>query len=163
MQARRWRFMLWGGIGVGKTTLLHALQGGRPTSKTQMVEYDGCGIDTPGEYSEMGRLTRHLLATATDADLLVVVHDATRDTTQFSPGYFHMFNQPVIGVVTKVDAPCADPPRAELILRQIGVQDTIYRVSAVTGSGLDDLRTALEERKAIWQATTAQEAAKLSA
>lgn len=163
MQARRWRFMLWGGIGVGKTTLIHALQGGRPTIKTQMVEYDGCAIDTPGEYSEMGRLTRHLLATATDASLLVVVHDATRDSSNFSPGYFQMFNQPAIGVVSKIDAPRADPERAELILRHIGVQGAIYRVSAVTGSGLDDLRTVLEERKATWQATMAQEAAKLSA
>jgi ethanolamine utilization protein EutP len=163
MQGKRWRFMLWGGIGVGKSTLLHALQGGRPAGKTQMVEYSGCAIDTPGEYSEMGRLTRHLLATATDAQLLVVVHDATRDSSNFSPGYFQMFNQPVIGVVTKIDAPEADPERAELILHHIGVREDIYRVSAVTGSGLDDLRTALEERKARWQGTTALEAAKLSA
>lgn len=147
--------MLWGGIGVGKTTLLKALQGGATGTvlKTQMVEYAGSAIDTPGEYSETGRLTRHLLSTAADAQLLVVVQDATRPTTNFSPNYFLMFSQPTIGVVTKVDAPGADPERAKDILRRIGVTGEIYCVSALTGTGLSELRQALEERSRKWQTT----------
>jgi len=149
----RWRFMLWGGIGVGKTTLLRALQAGPPVLKTQMIEYDGVAIDTPGEYSEVGRLTRHLLSTAADARLFVVVHDATRSTTNFPPNYFLMFNQPIIGVVTKMDAAEADAERAIAILRQIGVTGDIFCVSAVDGRGLRQLRQALEERKKTWQTT----------
>ena len=113
--------MLWGGIGAGKTTLLRALQGGRPVIKTQMIEYDGLAIDTPGEYSEMGRLRRHLQTTAADAQLILVVHDATRERSNFPPNYFLMYQQPVLGVVTKIDAPAARPQRAIENLRHVGV------------------------------------------
>jgi ethanolamine utilization protein EutP (predicted NTPase) len=54
-----------------------------------------------------------------------------------------MFPQTVIGVVTKIDAVHADPTRASAVLRQIGVQGQIFHVSAITGSGLSDLRQIL--------------------
>jgi ethanolamine utilization protein EutP len=141
----RRQFMLWGGIGAGKTTLLHALQQQTdiPTRKTQMIDYAGLGIDTPGEYSEMGDLRQHLVTTATDAQLLLVVHDATRPDSHFPPHYFLMFSQPVIGVVTKIDAPGADMDRAAALLRQSGVTSEIFYVSAITGSGLSSLRQNL--------------------
>jgi ethanolamine utilization protein EutP len=140
-----WRFMLWGGVGAGKTTLLKALteESEIPVRKTQMVDYSNWGIDTPGEYSEMGHLRRHLVSTACDAHLLVVVHDATRDTTNFPPNYFLMFPQGAIGVVTKIDIPTTDTERATAILRQIGVLGDIFYVSAITGSGLSELRQNL--------------------
>ncbi len=143
--------MLWGGIGAGKTTLLRALQGGRPILKTQMIEYDGAAIDTPGEYSEMGRLRRHLQTTAADVQLIVVVHDATRDRSNFPPNYFLMYQQSVIGVVTKIDAPLARPQRAIVILRHLGVTGPVYCVSALTGSGIEELQKALQERREQWQ------------
>ncbi len=137
--------MLWGGIGAGKTTLLKALQSGAddPIRKTQMVDYSGWGIDTPGEYSELGNYRRHLVSIATDAQLLVAVHDATQPTTSFPPNYFLMFPQPTIGVVSKIDAAAADPERAAAILRQIGVTGEIFFVSAINGSGLNELRQSL--------------------
>ncbi|MFN8456158.1 MAG: EutP/PduV family microcompartment system protein [Anaerolineae bacterium] len=139
------QFMLWGGVGAGKTTLLRALQqeAGLPVRKTQMVDYAGWGIDTPGEYSEMGHLRRHLVTTATDAQLILVVHDATRPDSQFPPHYFLMFSQPVIGVVTKVDVPGANLNRATMLLRQCGVRGKIFYVSAINGSGLSALRQNL--------------------
>lgn len=142
---KQWRFMLWGGIGVGKSTLLKALQeeGEDPVRKTQMIDYSGWGIDTPGEYSEMGNLRRHLVSIATDAQLLVAVQDATRDTSNFPPNYFLMFPQHTIGVVTKIDAPAADPERAAAVLRMIGVTGEIFYVSAINGSGLNELRQNL--------------------
>ena len=157
----RWRFMLWGGVGVGKTTLLVALQGGGSAVKTQMIEFRGEAIDSPGEYSEMGHLTRHLLTTASDADLFLVVHDAARDSTNFSPNYFCMFHQAVWGVVSKIDAPGAEIERATALLRNMGVTERIFCVSAVTGSGLTELRQALSDRRGKWLSTTA--VAKLSA
>jgi ethanolamine utilization protein EutP len=146
--------MLWGGIGAGKTTLLRALQGGRPALKTQMIEHHGQAIDTPGEYSEMGRLRRHLQTTAVDAQLFLVVHDATREHGNFPPSYFLMFSQPVLGVVTKIDAPLARPQRAIEILRQVGVTGPIFCVSAFTGSGIEELGKALDERRGQWQTGT---------
>lgn len=138
-------FMLWGGVGVGKTTLLKALQQEETGAvrKTQMVDYSGWGVDTPGEYSEMGDLRRHLVSASADARLIVVIQDATRPSSNFPPNYFRMFTQDVIGVVTKVDAANADPQRATDVLRQIGVQGAIFSVSAITGSGLSELRQIL--------------------
>lgn len=138
-------FMLWGGVGVGKTTLLKALQQEEMSAvrKTQMVDYSGWGVDTPGEYSEMGDLRRHLVSASTDLRLILVVHDATRPTSNFPPNYFRMFTQDVIGVVTKIDAPTADPQRATAVLRQAGVQGQVVLVSAINGSGLSELRQIL--------------------
>jgi ethanolamine utilization protein EutP len=143
--------MVWGGIGAGKTTLLRAVQGGRSVLKTQMIEHDGMAIDTPGEYSEMGRLRRHLQTTAADAQLFLVVHDATREDSNFPPNYFVMYHQPVLGVVTKIDAPLARPQRAIENLRQAGVTGAVFCVSALTGSGIEELRKALDERRGQWQ------------
>lgn len=145
VQSYKRLFMLWGGVGVGKTTLLKALQQEEigAIHKTQMVDYSGWGIDTPGEYSEMGDLRRHLVSASADAPLIIVVHDATRPSSNFPPNYFRMFTQDVIGVVTKIDAANADPQRATAILRQVGVQGAIVNVSAITGSGLSQLRQIL--------------------
>jgi ethanolamine utilization protein EutP len=144
--------MLWGGIGSGKTTLIRALQGGPlPVRKTQMIEFDGAAIDTPGEYSEMRRLTRHLQSTSNDAQLILVAQDATRDDSNFPPNYFLMFRQPVMGVVTKMDVPGANAARAKAVLRRMGVTGEIYCVSSVTGEGLSDLRQTIEERRLTWQ------------
>ena len=144
----KWRCMLWGGIGAGKTTLLHALGAtDRPARKTQMIDYAGWGIDTPGEYSEMGNFRQHLVATASDAQLLIVVQDATRPQANFPPKYFVMFPQPAIGVVTKIDEPAADTERAAALLRQSGVTGPIFYVSALTGAGVDTLRQDLCRRQ----------------
>jgi ethanolamine utilization protein EutP len=147
--------MLWGGVGAGKTSLVRALQGNEKAAvKTQMVEYAGEAIDTPGEYAETGRMTRHLLSTSADAHLIVVVQDSTREDSNFSPNYFQMFCQPVIGVVTKIDLPLADPDRAEATLRRVGVTGEIFRVSSVTGIGLSDLRQSIDGRRKKWHITT---------
>jgi ethanolamine utilization protein EutP len=152
---KKWHYMLWGGVGAGKTTLLRALQGGCPQArKTQMVEFSGEAIDTPGEYSETRRLTRHLLATSAEAQLILVVQDATREDSNFPPNYFRMFHQPVVGVVAKMDAPQANGARAEALLRRIGVTGEIFRVSAVTGTGLSELRQSLYERRIKWHIIT---------
>ncbi len=140
------RFMVWGGVGAGKSTLIQALT--RPeisrVRKTQTIAYQEVAIDTPGEYAERGYLRQSLQATAFDARVLVVVQDATRSTSFFPPNYFLMFPQPVIGVVSKTDlATGAQVERATRLLRQIGVVGEIFNVSAINGSGLDQLRQSL--------------------
>lgn len=136
--------MLWGAVGAGKTTLLNALEGANvPARKTQMIDYASWGIDTPGEYAEMSGRRQHLVATSSDARVLVVVHDATQQQTYFPPNYFLMFSKPTIGVVSKIDCPAANCDRAALLLRQSGVKGEIFYVSAITGSGLSQLRQHL--------------------
>lgn len=143
-----WRFMIFGGAGAGKTTLLRALEE-RPVTdvlKTQMVDYSGWGIDTPGEFSEIGRLRRILVSTSFDAQLIVAVHDATRRRNSFPPNYFLTFPQETIGVVTKIDDPAADRENGLALLREAGVTGDLFCVSAFTGEGLAALRSALLER-----------------
>jgi ethanolamine utilization protein EutP len=145
-QAKSWRFMLIGGVGAGKTTLIKALESKDPLQgvrKTQMIDYSGWGIDTPGEFVEMGHLRRSLIATSFDAQLLIAVQDATRSEAHFPPNYFLLFPQPTIGVITKLDAPEANVDQATSLLRHAGVAGEIYCVSALTGSGISDLRAYL--------------------
>ena len=147
-----WRFILLGGVGAGKTTLMRALEGeGRVARKTQMVEYAGWAIDTPGEYAERGSFRGNLVATAGDAQLLVAVQDATRPRSNFPPLYFTQFTKPVIGVVTKIDAPGADAGRAAALLRAAGVRGEVFPVSAITGSGLSTLRQCLFTLRSVWK------------
>jgi ethanolamine utilization protein EutP len=143
--ARPWRFMLFGGIGAGKTTLLRALEDKdvNTSAKSQMIDYSGWGIDTPGEYSEMGHYRRVLMTTSFDAQMLVVVQDATFERSIFPPHYFLMFPQHTIGVITKVDHPQADIERARGLLAAAGVTGELFCVSAFNGYGISTLREFL--------------------
>ena len=142
-----WRFMLMGGVGAGKTTLLKVLENKKPQSanKTQMIDYSGWGIDTPGEFVEAGHLRRVLVSSSFDARLLIAVQDATRQQAVFPPNYFLTFPQLTIGVVTKMDDPTADPDQALAQLRAAGVTGEIFLVSAITGYGISELRSYLLE------------------
>jgi len=144
-ESKPWRFMLFGGIAAGKTTLMKALESKSPqfATKTQMIDYSGWGIDTPGEFIEMGHFRRVLVSTAFDAQLLVAVQDATRKDLAFPPNYFLMFPQRTIGVVTKMDDKEADADRAKAHLAKAGVKGQIYCVSALTGYGISELRDFL--------------------
>lgn len=140
------RYMVWGSVGVGKTTLVNALNNNTAAAvrKTQMIDFQGQAIDTPGEYADLGHLRRNLQATASDVRLFLVVVDATRPETRFPPNYFLMFPQPVIGIVNKIDvASGAEVEQATQLLRQIGVVGEIFYVSAINGSGLDQVRQIL--------------------
>lgn len=140
-----WRFILVGEAEAGKTTLLRALEHKDPAGarKTQMVDYSGWGIDTPGEFSQMGLWRRILTSVAFDAQVILVVQDATRATSYFPPNYFLTYPHPIIGVVSKLDDPKADRERAVDLLRQAGVTGKVYFVSALTGAGVSDLRDDL--------------------
>lgn len=137
--------MMIGGVAAGKTTLLKALEHKSPefATKTQMVDYNGWGIDTPGEFIEMGHFRRVLVSTAFDAQLLIGVQDASREAAVFPPNYFLMFPQPTIGVVTKLDHDEADIDRAKGILTDAGITGPIFCVSALTGKGISELREFL--------------------
>ncbi|SMC34497.1 EutP/PduV family microcompartment system protein [Sporomusa malonica] len=132
--------MLVGPVGAGKTSLINALnQDCRKAEKTSSICFCDGAIDTPGEYAQMPRFYSALAVTATEAKMVLMVQDATDIRITLPPGFAAMFPRPVVGVVTKIDAPGADQERAKLRLLEAGIQEPFFYVSAYTGAGLADL------------------------
>ncbi|WP_090932330.1 EutP/PduV family microcompartment system protein [Pelosinus propionicus] len=134
------KVMLVGAIGAGKTSLIHTLQKDvRSAEKTQSIQFSDGAIDTPGEYAQIPRFYSALMTTAMQASVVVVVQDATNLKVTLPPGFAGMFSRPVIGVVTKVDAPGIDRDKAKSRLMEIGVKEPIFFVSSRTGEGIEEL------------------------
>ncbi|MBP2654457.1 MAG: ethanolamine utilization protein, EutP [Firmicutes bacterium] len=141
------KVMVVGPVGMGKTSLILALQkAGGVVRKTQDICFVGGAIDTPGEYAQIPRFYSALTVTAMEAAVIVMVKDAIDPAMTIPPGFVQMFAKPVIGVVTKIDLPHANVKRAEAELRQAGVGLPIFMVSATTGEGIDKLYQFLVER-----------------
>ncbi|MFP3388829.1 EutP/PduV family microcompartment system protein [Brevibacillus sp. SIMBA_040] len=140
------RVMIIGAIEAGKSSLVKALVGDeQPARKTQALEYRDWVIDTPGEYSENPMFYRTLMATSLEAELIVMVQDATRERNYFPPGFSQGFPQSCVGVITKMDHPDADVERAEGFLRQSLGDGKIFRTSSFTSEGVPELRAYLQE------------------
>jgi ethanolamine utilization protein EutP len=139
------KFMLIGEIEAGKTTLINALFGKDEVArKTQAVEYEGNGMDTPGEYFCHPRFYTALLCSAQDMETLVYVHPADRDTCRLPPGLLDVYaGKTVIGVITKTDLPDARPDAVELLLREHGIHGSIFRVSAYDAASIAVLKDVL--------------------
>lgn len=139
------RFLVVGPRGAGKSTLIRALTGcGGKVGKTQMIECLGEALDTPGEYLELPRFYRALLVTAQEADVVLWVAAASGPRFCPPPGLASSFCRPVLGVITKMDVPGADAEAAREELRQAGVKEPYFLVSAYTGSGLAALAAKLK-------------------
>ena len=142
------KVMLIGRTSCGKTTFCQALYNMElKYKKTQMVEVIHNAIDTPGEYVENRSLYRALVVTSADADAILLVQDCSHLQTLFAPAFATMFNsKPVVGMVSKIDlAPDEQTVQAaEECLRLAGA-DPIFKISSVTGQGIDELRTYLEQ------------------
>lgn len=139
------KFMLIGEIEAGKTTLLNALFGKEETArKTQAIEFEGNGMDTPGEYFCHPRLYAALLCSAQDMSTLVYVHPADRDSCRLPPGLLDVYlGKQVIGVITKTDLPEARPDAVEALLRANGIHGSIFRVSASDSGSIAALKEVL--------------------
>ena len=128
----------------GKTSLIQALRGQAVQyEKTQAVHYGVDLIDTPGEYAQTKQLAAALAVYSYEADVILLAVGATEPFSLFPPCITGQANREVIGVVTKIDEPGADPARAARWLRLSGCR-TILFVSTVTGVGIDDLRAHLQ-------------------
>lgn len=139
--------ILIGSVGCGKTTLSQALTGSEISyHKTQAVSIWGDRIlDTPGEYLDRRPFAGALMLTSAEAELVILVQSATDPRCMFSPCYAGSFAKDVIGVVTKIDAATDTMIReAEVKLEMAGAM-RIYRVSSITGEGLEDLLEELRE------------------
>ena len=86
MEERKKRIILIGRSAAGKTTLCQRINHeDLAYHKTQTVQViNQTMIDTPGEYLERRYFRGALMVTATDADVIVFVQDATEDGTMFT-------------------------------------------------------------------------------
>ena len=139
--ADKTRIVLMGRSAAGKTTLCQCISHEEVRyHKTQTVSIVNQNmIDTPGEYLERTYMRGALMVSSTDADMIVLVQDATERGTMFPPAYNTMFAKPAVGVVTKKDlASEKDIEDAKGYLRLAGA-GKIFVVSSVTGEGVAEL------------------------
>lgn len=138
---RKTRIILMGRSAAGKTTICQCInQEEIRYHKTQTVSIiNQCMIDTPGEYLERQNYRGALMVTATDADIIILVQDATENGTMFPPAFGSMFAKPAVGVVTKKDlADETQVEKAKKYLSMAGAQK-IFVVSGITGEGMPEL------------------------
>ena len=127
----------------GKTTLTQALRGEKlHYDKTQSVEREGFIIDPPGEYKQTTNFGGALAVYAYESDIVGLLLSATEPYSLFSPNITSMANRLVVGIITGIDQKGANTERAENWLRLAGCK-TIFKVSAVTGEGIEELREFL--------------------
>ena len=139
------KIILVGRSESGKTTLTQALLGRqRKYHKTQYINYGDAVIDTPGEYAQVGSLAKVLALYSYEADVVGMVLSSTEEYSLYAPCCAAMTNREVIGIVTQIDRDNANPDRAENWLKLAGCKK-IYRVSSVTGEGLDEILDYLKE------------------
>lgn len=139
------KIILMGRSECGKTTLRQALNGEKlHYHKTQYVNHFQVVIDTPGEYAENQSLGRALALYSYEADVVGLLISATDTYSLFPPCVTAASTRPVIGIVTQIDQPEADPVRAKQWLELAGCRD-IFLVSSFTGEGIDDILDYLSE------------------
>ena len=155
-------------IGVpnaGKSTLLNSLVGSKVSIVSRKVQTTralvrGIAIvdqaqlvlmDTPGIFAPKRRLDRAMVTTAwggaSDADIVVLLIDARKgvdDEAASILGKLAEVRQPKVLVLNKVDV--AEKPVLLTLAERIGAQakfDATFMLSALTGDGVDDLKTWL--------------------
>ena len=135
------RIVLIGRSAAGKTTLCQCINHEEIRyHKTQTVSLiNQSMIDTPGEYMERRGFWGALMVTSADADVVVLVQDATENGTMFPPAYSSMFAKPIVGVVTKKGLATEEQvENAKKYLRLAGAKE-IFAASGVTGEGVPEL------------------------
>lgn len=133
------KIILMGRSECGKTTLRQALNGEKiHYHKTQYVNHFQVVIDTPGEYAENQSLGRALALYSYEADVVGLLISATDTYSLYPPCVTASSTRPVIGIVTQIDQPDANPAQAEEWLRLAGCEE-VFHVSSYTGEGIDNI------------------------
>lgn len=139
------KIILMGRSECGKTTLSQALRGSEIVyRKTQYINHCDVVIDTPGEYAETASLGRALALYAYEADVVGLLCGATEPYCLFPPCVAAACTRPVIGIVTRIDEPGANPGRAQRWLELAGCRP-VFRVSAYSGEGVWRILNYLKE------------------
>ena len=141
------KIILIGRSGAGKTTLTQALKGEEiKYHKTQYVNYFECIIDTPGEYAQTHELGYALAPYSYEADVVGLLLSATEPYSLYPPNITCMVNREVVGIVTQINEPKADPERAARWLRLSGCKKIFY-VDSTVGTGVPDILSYLREEE----------------
>ena len=141
------KIILIGRSGAGKTTLTQALKGEEiKYNKTQYVNYFECIIDTPGEYAQTHELGYALALYSYEADVVGLLLSATEPYSLYPPNITCMVNREVVGIVTQINEPKADPERAARWLRLSGCKKIFY-VDSTVGTGVPDILSYLREEE----------------
>lgn len=139
------KIVLMGRSEAGKTTLTQALKGERiHYHKTQYVNNFDVIIDTPGEYAQTKTLGYALALYSYEADVVGLLISATEPYSLYPPNITCMVNREVIGIVTKIHDPKADPARAERWLRLTGCKK-IFFVDSKKQEGIPEILEYLKE------------------
>ena len=134
------RIILMGRSRAGKTTLLQAIHHEEIVyKKTQEVIMYDDAIDTPGEYIDQSALWRACIITASDADIVVLVHDAGNEMGRMPSAFNMTFAKPVVGVVTKIDGKTPEEIETARNFLSIAGANPIFETSAYTGEGIEKL------------------------
>ena len=141
------KIILIGRSGAGKTTLTQALKGEEiKYHKTQYVNYFECIIDTPGEYAQTHELGYALALYSYEADVVGLLLSATEPYSLYPPNITCMVNREVVGIVTQINEPKADPERAARWLRLSGCKKIFY-VDSTVGTGVPEILSYLREEE----------------
>ncbi len=123
----------------GKTTLTQAMRGEAVHyQKTQYINFHDVVIDTPGEYAENKSLAAALALYSYEADVVGLLVSAIEPYSLYPPNITCLVNRDVIGIVTKIDHPNANPEMAASWLRNSGCT-TIFFVNSKTGEGVEKI------------------------
>ena len=138
------KVMVIGPTNCGKTTLVNVLNGySGALKKTQDVIYGMNTIDVPGSYIENTCLYKHLISVAQDASHVLVLVDQSKRADVYSPGFAKVFRCPVIGIITKTDLIPENEEMCIRQLKQIGVSQPYFMISATSGAGIEQLKEYL--------------------
>ena len=137
----RKKIMLVGRVAAGKTTFCqHINKEDLVYHKTQTIQIvNDYIIDTPGEYLERVRMRGALTVASADADIIILVQDATEDGTMFSPAYAGQFAKPVIGIVTKEDLASKEQIKHAINFLIMAGTMRVFVISSIKGSGFSEL------------------------
>ncbi len=139
------KIILMGRSESGKTTLTQALKGETISyHKTQYINNFDVIIDTPGEYAQTSRLAHALALYSYEADVVGLILAATEPYSLYPPNITCQVNREVIGIVTKIDTPQADVPRAERWLRLSGCKKIFY-VNSKDHEGIPEILEYLSD------------------
>lgn len=139
------RLFLLGRSEAGKTSLTQALRGeDLHYHKTQYTNTSALVIDSPGEYAETKKRALGLACFGFEAETHALLVAADEPFPIFEPGCQCFTNRPLIGIITKIDSPLANIPRARLWLTNSGCCK-IFEVNNATREGVDKLIEYLQE------------------
>ena len=130
---KRWKCLLAGPPEAGKSTLCAALLepgSERRVIKTQSpVFHKDLMVDLPGEYITYPQRRTAFLVAAEDVRAILYVQSATAEPAHVPPGLLQTVpNLLIAGIISKIDHPGADIPRAERGLARMGLRAVLHGV-----------------------------------